>query len=272
MSALTLALIVTAYDPARFVLEVTGIPVAELRIGVEGGRYLYATTHFLEEDPAPTQKTFELRQWPLPFEVMELSVRPLPGCRDVTEERSAVVERLCVDHETSPGAEVTGTLAGQRFVAQYDAHSKLSDITVGASHWVAVKGPTRAALNPFAKGVPVPSGPLALSPHVPGARWVKTVRGIGAVGSVGRARCLPLARAAVKEPGHRARRIAVGVVIEGGRAYPHAWVVEHGLDLDPSVLAQDQALTSRRYLEIPRPDSGAFFLRLFDGTVRLVKR
>jgi hypothetical protein len=64
----------------------------------------------------------------------------------------------------------------------------------------------------------------------------------------------------------------VGLVIEDGRAFPHAWVVEGARALDPSVPELDPVLRSRRYLEIPRERSGAFFLQLFDGAVKLVKR
>ena len=64
--------------------------------------------------------------------------------------------------------------------------------------------------------------------------------------------------------------VSVGLVIEEGRAYPHAWVTEaNGKALDPSVLPEDPILSSRRYLEMPREVSGSFFLRFFDGAVRL---
>jgi hypothetical protein len=66
------------------------------------------------------------------------------------------------------------------------------------------------------------------------------------------------------------RRLAVGLVVEDGRAYPHAWVVEGDRALDPSVLPGDAVLRGRRYLEVPHAGSGAFFLALFDGQVTVV--
>jgi hypothetical protein len=73
-----------------------------------------------------------------------------------------------------------------------------------------------------------------------------------------------------EELSHRPKaRIAVGLVIEERRAYPHAWLVEEGIALEPSVLTGDPVLAQRRYLEVPTDRTGAFFLQLFDGAVRL---
>ena len=67
-------------------------------------------------------------------------------------------------------------------------------------------------------------------------------------------------------------RLSVGLVIEGGRAFPHAWLNEGGAAYDPSVLEGDPVLATRRYLEVPAEQSGSFFLRLFDGAVKLKAR
>ena len=118
------------------------------------------------------------------------------------------------------------------------------------------------------QGLEVPPGELQVEPAVPGSRWLTVPPlGIGKVDHVGRARCLVLAR---EEAERRPKaRVAVGLVVEEGRAYPHAWIVDGADAFDPSVLPQDSVLAQRRYLEVPRERSGAFFLQLFEGAVRL---
>jgi hypothetical protein len=266
---LSLALfLATAPLDARFVLVVSGLPVAELSVRVEGARYQYEATHFLDEGPRVSAITLPLESGaPVP-EVLALARRPPPGCRDVLEERHQRRERLCVDE--GEGAEVHGTLAGQAFEARYDAADMLEVITVGAARWEAVARPVRLPpRSPFKQGVPVPSGRLELRPAVPGARWLtRPPRGAGVEGEVGRTRCLALARALAAElPG---ATVAVGLVVEDGVAFPHAWVNAADGALDPSVLPDDDVLRRRRYLEVPAARAGRFFLELFDGSLRLV--
>lgn len=255
---------------ARFVLVVSGLPVAELRVRVDGDAYHYEATHFLEEGPRRRAETLTLAEGAPEPEVLALARRPAPGCRDVLEERRRALERLCV--EPGEGAEVRGTLDGQPFTARYDDGGALESIAVGAVRWEAARRPGRPPPeSPFVRGVPVPRGALALQPPVEGARWLVTPpRGAGEAGAVGRERCLPLARKhAAALPG---AKVAVGLVVEGGVAFPHAWVTTAAGPVDPSVLAGDAALARRRYLEVPAERAGRFYLELFDGAVKLVPR
>jgi hypothetical protein len=261
-------LIVLAAAPveARFGLEVGGIPVAELRISVAGNRYVYESTHFLEEGPRAHRVELSLsKSGPLP-EVLVLAHKPKPGCREVLEERTRAVEQLCV--EQAGKSEVTGTIDGDAFVARYGEDEKLMEITVGSAHWFSMsKALQPPAESPFVRGVSVPPGSLRLEPPVEGARWLtQSPRGIGKPETVGRVRCLVLAR---EEARRRGAQVSVGLVIEGGRAFPHAWVTERGAALDPSVLDGDSILAERRYLEVPAGQSGRFYLRFFDGAVKL---
>ncbi len=269
MFALVLSLLAAAPDESRrFVLEVAGVPVAELRVSVSGDRYLYESTHFLEEGPRKRQVQLRLKKNAPQPEVLALLHPPKPGCVEVLEERNAVLETLCV--ESASPQTVSGTIAGEKFSADYDDAGVLSGITVGSARWRAATAPTAPPpQSPFVKGVAVPSGPLQLEPPVEEARWLSaSPEGVGAPDRVGRTRCLVLAREeAARRPGSH---VSVGLVIEGGRAYPHAWVT--GADrnpVDPSVLGGDSILQERRYLEVPPERAGAFFLRLFDGALKL---
>lgn len=254
-------------EARRFVLEVAGIPVAELRVSVSGDRYVYESTHYLEEGPREHRVTLRLKKGaPLP-EVLALLHRPKLGCRDVLEERKGVLEKLCV--EQSDPSEVRGTIAGEAFEARYDDTELLKAITVGSAKWFEMGTPTAPPpVSPFVRGVAVPAGVLVLDPPVPDARWLaRAPEGVGTPEKVGRVRCLLLARAEqARRPGSH---VSVGLVIEEGRAYPHAWVSERGAAFDPSVLEGDPILSKRRYLEVPAEQAGSFFLRLFDGALEL---
>lgn len=265
MLLLVLSTLAATPVDARFVLEVAELPVAELRVTSDGARYTYRATHFLEEGPAEANLTFTLAELPAPPEVLTLVTRPAPGCRDVYEERRGVLEKLCVAGGTGT---VKGTLGVEPFVAHYDREARLLDIKVGSAQWrAATTSAQPPPESPFVRGVAVPLGALTFEPPIAGARWMKA-EGIG--DDAARARCLVLARRALE--GHPERRLAVGLVIEGARAFPHAWVMEGARALDPSVAPGDERLATRQYVEVPRAQSGRFYLQLFDGAVKLVAK
>jgi hypothetical protein len=150
-------------------------------------------------------------------------------------------------------------------------NGRLEEITVGSAHWHAISLDTPSAPpsqkeNPFARGVPAPKDATAFSPPVKGARWLTTApEPSGSLNT--RARCLVLAKEAVKQkPG---RRVVVGLVLEGDRAYPHAWIAEGDAHFDPSLV---EKVPGRRYVEVPRAESGTFYLALFAGAVKLVPK
>jgi hypothetical protein len=266
--AVVSVLLAAAPVQARFALEVAGLPLAELRVTVSNNVYIYESTHFLEEGPRERRVELELKEGTPQPEVLALLRRPKMGCRDVLEERERKLEKLCIT-KSVPG-EVTGTIAKETFTASYDSNDALTSITVGSARWFAVaqavQPPTQ---SPFVQGVAVPPGELRLDPPVEGAKWLaKAPIGTGKEGR--RARCLILAREeAAKRPG---ATVSVGLVIEDGRAYPHAWVTQKGAAFDPSVLEGDPILKQRRYLELPKAKSGDFYLRFFDGAARLVAK
>ena len=266
--AVLTCLLAAAPLEGRFALEIAGLPVAELRVSVSGDLYLYESTHFLEEGPQERRVEIKLTEGSPPPEVLALLRRPRTGCRDVLEERGRKLERLCITK--SAAGEVTGTLEKESFTATYDAADALTSIKVGSAKWVAVpKAVQPSNENPFVRGIAVPPGELRLDPPLEGAKWL-TRPPIGTGSEDRRARCLVLAREELaKKPGST---LSVGLVIEGGRAYPHAWVTQNKVASDPSVLPNDPILRARRYLELPQAKSGDFYLRFFDGAARLVAK
>lgn len=264
VSLVAMAMLAAAPATSRYVLEVGELPVAELRITVDADRYVYISRRFFDEDAGEKSRTFSLQRLPARPEVLALSSQPVVGCADVFEERTGKLEKLCTD--TVDDGMVSGTLDGEAFSARYDGRGALTEITVGHARWRRVETSVAASENPFSLGVEAPRGANALVPAPSGVRWLQRAPRPGAKDVVPRARCLVLARAAVKEsPG---RRVAVGLVIDGERAFPHAWVVEGAAEFDPTI---GTPVPGRRYVEFPREDSGRLYLALFAGSLKLAK-
>jgi hypothetical protein len=160
---------------------------------------------------------------------------------------------------------VTGRIDAQPFTANY-LRGQLERIELGSgAQWARVetKAVPHAAnqRSPFADGflVEPDEQALRLEPALSGAQLVGPVTAVGDQAHQGR--CLPLARAYAQASKGRAR-VIIGVVVEHGRAVPHAWVRAAGADLDPSVVPGDD-LGARRYLEFPAGLAGRVYLELF---------
>lgn len=259
--------------PQRYLLTVGGAPMAELRVDVDGRTYRYASTHFLEEGPAKRQRVFTLDAKGLVDglvpEVLALAKTPAVGCADVLEEVARAPERLCV--MTVDDGVVTGTLAGKPFTATYDEGGALASLTLGAARWDATSLASRppGESSPFTRGFALTgrSGEVALAPPLDGARRLEAPpEGVGDNAFVGRLRCLVAARRYVDT--HAGATLVLGLVVENGRAWPHAWARLGARDVDPSVLPDDEVLSKRQYLALPEGQAGRVYLELLDGTRR----
>ncbi len=275
MTVLTLLLAACCLGPLdeRFLLTLSGLPMAVLRVEVRDGVYRYEATHFLDEG-----ETHFARSWVLDErgeveglrpEVLWLLEPPPVGCRPVFEERRATRETLCIDERTSTRA--VGRLEQVPFTARYDG-GRLSGLTFPGAEWTRLEGrpPKAKPSQVFGRGFEVgaASGPWRLEPAVKGARLVTTpVRGT-ASGAEGRQRCLVLARDAVHEDARLT--LVLGLMVEGGRAYPHAWVRRGARHEDPSLLPSDEGVEARWYIELPRESAGQLYLELLDGQRRVV--
>lgn len=273
MLAVPLVALCLAASPQRYLLTVGDVPLAELRVEVRGDTYEYLTTRLLDDAPGERRRTFTLeggRVGGLVPEVLALGRRPAAGCVAVLDESTGAPERLCIDG--GEGAEVSGTLDGRPFTATYDAHGALETLSLGPARWTrggATKALVAAGANPFVDGFAVEgaSGQLTLQPAVQGARRLTSApRGVGDASSVGRLRCLLAARRYVEA--HPGAALVLGLVLEGDRLWPHAWVREGGQHVDPSVLPDDGALRRRQYLALPRGRAGRVYLELLGGSRR----
>jgi hypothetical protein len=263
--------------PQRWLLTVDGVPLAELRVEVDGRHYRYEATHFLEEGPTRRRFDFTLdeagRANGLVPEVLALARRPEPGCRTVLEEVEARAEELCV--ASGPATRVTGTLAGKPFTARYDASGALAVLELGAARWTATATPAWSlppTASPFARGFALEGlvGPVTLEPPLKGAvRLASPPRGVATEGEVGRARCLVAAKRYVAA--HPGAVLVLGLVVEDGRAFPHAWALDGNEAVEPSVVRGDPTLAAREYLALPASEAGRVYLELIDGTRRVTR-
>jgi hypothetical protein len=270
-AAMILVLASTAVD-ARFLVTVAGVPSASLQVSLREDAYRYQALHVLEEGEARFERAWTLADGGvegLEPEVLALLGPPRPGCRTVREERSGRAEALCVAPHR--GARVEGTLDGVPFRARYAA-GRLEGVEVGPVRFQRVRGAPVLAFglpNPFVEGFVVSgrgSGP-ALAPPLPGVRAV----GVGpGEGSGSRRRCLAAARDAVAADARR--KLVLGLVVVGDRAFPHAWVRSPAGDVDPTLgPGEASALAERTYLELPSAAAGAVYLELLDGRRRVVR-
>jgi hypothetical protein len=247
---------------ATFVLSVDEVPAIALHVEAHGATYTYEATWFLAEGQRVFTKQFVLSDaQPVP-EVLALLRRPGTGCRAVLEERTNAVEALCVSGDG-------GTIDGVPFSGTWGRDGRLEAISVAKVEWKRVASAPRGGpmVAPLLDGVPVTgdSGSVRLTPAVKGARLVKVV-GVGDPATVGRMRCLPLARALASR--ERAT-VVLGLVIDGGRGYPHAWVRRPDGDVDPSLLPGEPA--ERVYLELPKGLAGRAYIDLLTGAARLTR-
>ena len=237
-------------------------------------------------------------------EALWLWRRPAFGCVRGVDELTHRQGQLCV--ERTQGLVVEGSALGERFRATYDSEDRLWSLRLGSARFTRI--PQAQALAPapdlFSEGFAVEpgQGALALLPPQPraapvalaGSPWsVEAARALAAEvhASFSQARpssadltpeaeqgaevgsCLAHARRFVRlaQARGRAARVVEGLVVEGGRAYPHAWVwalTEQGpLSLDPTSLAE---VTPSSHLALEPP--GPAYLSLLSGVARLTRK
>ncbi len=266
--------------PFRLVQSIQGVPVGTVQVAIVDGQLVYEASHLFRDESARFSTA-----WPvdaegrdaqgLVGEVWFLSKRPKRGCATVREERTRNAEQVCIDDgERVP---VRGTLAGLPFVAGYS-----KDGTLG---WLELLGKQGEVLSRFersdarvdgggdpfsagfvVRGSPGPGRWLGLDPVDEGAIEVQ-VEGVAAE-EVAEDRCVTASQRLVRQrPG---ARLQLGLVLEAGRAWPHAFVrLEGGRFVDPTMVRGEDRLARRRYLTLPTERAGQRYLELAAGARRV---
>lgn len=255
---------------ARFIFELGGVPVGTVELSLQGNEYVYRSTHVYRRTKATQEDRFAADGKPLP-EGLWLWRQPKQGCVDGVAELSHEKGQLCADGVK--GREVQGTSLGRAFTARYDAVAELSELVIGKSRFVRTAAPLKAG-QPYAAGFPIEGKGtrLALEPPVEGARWPEVEpRGIRTTPAE-EGSCLELAEGFV-ESTNTDYRLVLGLVVENGRAWPHAWAhAKVAGDVDPSAQKSEGPRPNRAYLELPADKAGALYVELLEGRRRVVWR
>jgi hypothetical protein len=255
--------VVTAALLARFIFSLGGAPAGTVELGLDHGTYTYRSVHVFRRTKAERVETYAADAKPLP-EGLWLWMQPAPGCVEGISELSHETGQLCVDHVK--GHEVDGTSLGKPFTAKYDDNGELLQLRFNKSVFTRTDAPLKPR-QPYAAGFPTEGKGtrLTLEPPVEGARWPELEpRGVRTQPAE-EGSCLVLAQQYV-EVQDLGGVLSLGLVVEKGRAYPHAWAG----DVDPSAKLTDARRPNRAYLELPSDQAGALYVELLEGKRKLV--
>jgi hypothetical protein len=309
-----LALVVTLasapVEHGRYALILRDVPVGvvELKLEPSTGRYVYRSEHFFTRGTHRTSRaqTVELRLDSqrrvsgLVPESLWLWRRPSEGCVEGREEIGSRTGQLCATEVTD--TRVRGTMFGESFDATYDAGGTLATLKLGHSRFVKLEGNVATPPDLFEEGFAVEGneGVLTLVPAVrvkpvaPKSSWNSadaqqlarevhesfTSKAPGAAdfdasGGGEEGSCLAHARRFLHRAGKRDAAIIYGLVLDEGRAFPHAWVrvkLERGgwLDLDPTSMAP---VETRTHLALGNGEAaGRLYLELLSGERRITRQ
>ncbi len=267
---LVMLLAASPLSGGRWLLEVGGTPAGVVSVQVTPTEVVYASRLFFPGRERARTVRLAIDDaghtaGGLVPQVAWLARRPPPGCVDTVEELSGRTETVCLAPDRAHG-----TLAGRPFTARWSPADRLLEFALPGARFVATDAPVAPPdEDAFAHGYDVTGqGPQpTLTPTVAGLRTPR-VEAVGSPDEVEPGGCLAAARARLQRHGGE---LALGVVLEDGRAWPHAWVREpgSGRDVDPSVQPGDAALPRRRYLAFPPAEAGRLYLELLGGTRRV---
>ncbi len=281
---------------AVFLFELSGQPVGLVRLRLDGDAFAYASHPVFTDGPGQVGvRTLALDGRRIQGQAarpasLALLQRPALGCLRVEDELTGARGELCVDQLEGSGAK--GTLFGEAFFAEYDGAGGLISFTRGLARFHRVDPATAlgAWKDPFAGGFAIDgaTGALALappprapapSPPPKAATWdardaARLARGVRASFPGARTpRCLRVAEryvARAREKGREAE-LVLGLVKDGARAYPHAWVrawtSDGVVELDPTL-----GVSVMRSTHLPLADAGRVYLELLAGERRIIAR
>lgn len=235
--------LISAASP-RYVMSVGGLPVGVVSFSVEGDVYTYRSMQVFRSKTQEITERLTVSERP---EVWWLSRKRPDGCVITTEERTHQSEEVCT-------REGGGTIARRPFTSHYDANGALNWLELSGVRFEASSAELPSRVDPFAEGFEV-TGDGARVQLQPQSKGVESVR-VASLATEDEGSCLDVARAYVAK--NRNTTVVLGVVIDEGRAWPHAWVkTAKGMHLDPTGPPKP-----RQYLAFPSSDAGRLYLEL----------
>lgn len=242
---------VPAAPEHRFIHFLGGVPVGEIRLKREGAQYTYVSQRFFRGGKSAVER-FAPSGSDNPVWASESMLKPRAvGCWAVEDEITRQRGEACV---IKAGSTARGTLLGQPFTARYE-RGELQELEVGDSRFARPEGAI-AFGDPFATGLALDGrgNAFELSPSVKGARRAMPKP------SGENEDCLAAAHAFVGA--HPDYEVVLGLIDDGARGWPHAWVKHrtNGEELDPS--RPQRADASPRYLALPKDQAARVYLDL----------
>ncbi len=231
----------------RFVHFLDGSPVGQIELRRSGEKYEYISRRFFRRGKASEERFAPPDQTTWASESL-MKARPV-GCYPVLDEITRKSGEVCVK-EAKGKSMTTGTVLGATFTARYEK-DLLQTLEVGDSTFVRSDAPVDFR-DPFGDGFPIAgnAGDWTVTPPVEGARPASPTPDGEDID------CLGAAHAFVAK--HPEWDVVLGLVEDGGRGWPHAWV-QHRVtkeERDPS-----RGLTAR-YLALPRAAAPRIYLDL----------
>ncbi len=248
---------------ARYVFSMQHAPVGLVELQLDGPRYTYRSTHFFRDGGSRRrEEQLAVTQQPAPSGLTLWLEPKRTGCVKVREELTHEESELCVDRISGHGVE--GRVGGDKYSATYGADQLLQRLVIGPFVFERTTAFTVTAADPFSDGFVVAEGrgALTLLPPLEGA-VPRTPTPVGQPGAMP-GQCLALADAWVSE--HPGSQRVLGLLVDQGRAFPHAWVRSaKGEELDPSAWLAPEKSAQTDYLALPAAQATQIYLQLLDG-------
>lgn len=275
-SAVLLAVLAAGPESARYDFFLGGAPAGQVTLTRESGQFTWRSLHVFAR--RERTRSFTLRvdaqgrtsEGKVP-EGLWLWERPARGCVPGVDEVTGRTGPLCAEPERD--GVLHGTAFGAAFTARYDAAGMLKSLELGASRFERSTGALPEGEEPFARGFPVEgTGPVVVvEPPAEGVRQLGRLPAPTGGSSALEGDCLERSNAIVAAS-QGSKELVLGVVLQEGRAWPHAWVRDRkSLEAeDPSAVGP--AALGTAYLAFPSGHAGALYVELLKGSLRVVRR
>lgn len=254
---------------ASWTLHLSEVPTAIARAKLEGGKFTWSVeTPFARnatKDPVvkvDAQGKDGKGRFP---EGLWFMRKPAPGCVKGFDEVTGREGELCMEPDGR------GKALGEKFSGAWGDDGILETLFIRGVQWR--RGETAwTGKNPWVAGFPVTGEGKQVVVEGTPRFWQQSTqpRPVGKRGAKGD--CLTLARAFLDANVKGAHELVMGLVVEGDKVWPHAWVrtMSDRVHLDPSVPAGETP--DRIYVDLPFRQASQVYLDLLSGKAKVVRK
>lgn len=267
--SIALAQAASGAEAAAWTLTLSEVPTAIARARLEGGTYTWAVeTPFGRGKQSPVTVKVDAAGRDAKGRVPEglwFFRRPKPGCVKGFDEVTGREGELCLEDDGH------GTALGEKFRGTWGADGVLESLLIRGVEWRRGEH-AWTGTNPWAEGFAVTGEGAQLAVEGVVRFWVLEEHPRPTGKRKVKGDCLTVAYRAIDEAPQGKLGLVRGLVIERGRAWPHAWVRHQSSRQmeDPSVPAGETA--DRVYVELPAARAAQAYLDLLSGRARVVRK